>query len=619
MDSHTLIQALIYLGAAALIVPIAVRLGLGSVLGYLIAGCIIGPWALRLVTDAEAILHFAEIGVVLMLFVIGLELDPQRLWKLRASVFGGGALQMVACGVLIGLFCMLLGLRWQVAELIGMTLALSSTAIAMQAMNERNLTVSQMGRSAFAVLLFQDIAAIPLVAPLLAASGGATSLMAFALSALKVAAALALVVVLGRYLTRPLLRFVARSGLREVFSAVALFLVFGFGLLLEEVGLSMAMGAFLAGVLLASSEYRHALESDIEPFKGLLLGLFFIGVGMSIDFGTLVTHPLRIVILLVGFLAIKMLMLWLIARPLGVPRAQRRWFAVLLGQGSEFAFVVFGAARMADVLDGEWAKALTLAVALSMAATPILLVLLTRLEKSSSGQARDADEIDEEQPRVIVAGFGRFGQIAGRLLLSSGVKMVILDHDPDHVDTLRKFDMKVFYGDATRVDLLESAGAEKAEVLINAIDDPHVSLELVARVKEHFPHLQIISRARDVDHYIQLRQAGVEAPERETFEAALKSGRMTLEALGLGAYEARERADLFRRFNLQMVEEMVAMAENDAASRVAVFKRTSDMLTGIINEDRHHLSLVQRHGWQGTEEGRHTGDIADEPENKPSA
>ena len=340
---------------------------------------------------------------------------------------------------------------------------------------------------------------------------------------------------------------------------------------------------------------------------------------MSIDFGTLVTHPLRIVILLVGFLAIKMLMLWLIARPLGVPRAQRRWFAVLLGQGSEFAFVVFGAARMADVLDGEWAKALTLAVALSMAATPILLVLLTRLENSSSGQARDADEIDEEQPRVIVAGFGRFGQIAGRLLLSSGVKMVILDHDPDHVDTLRKFDMKVFYGDATRVDLLESAGAEKAEVLINAIDDPHVSLELVARVKEHFPHLQIISRARDVDHYIQLRQAGVEAPERETFEAALKSGRMTLEALGLGAYEARERADLFRRFNLQMVEEMVAMAENDAASRVAVFKRTSDMLTGIINEDRHHLSLVQRHGWQGTEEGRHTGDIADEPENKPSA
>ncbi|EGM8699326.1 TPA: glutathione-regulated potassium-efflux system protein [Escherichia coli] len=493
MDSHTLIQALIYLGSAALIVPIAVRLGLGSVLGYLIAGCIIGPWGLRLVTDAESILHFAEIGVVLMLFIIGLELDPQRLWKLRAAVFGGGALQMVICGGLLGLFCMLLGLRWQVAELIGMTLALSSTAIAMQAMNERNLMVTQMGRSAFAVLLFQDIAAIPLVAmiPLLAASSASTTMGAFVLSALKVAGALALVVLLGRYVTRPALRFVARSGLREVFSAVALFLVFGFGLLLEEVGLSMA-------------------------------------------------------------------------------------------------------------------------------ATPILLVILNRLEQSSTEEAREADEIDEEQPRVIIAGFGRFGQITGRLLLSSGVKMVVLDHDPDHIETLRKFGMKVFYGDATRMDLLESAGAAKAEVLINAIDDPQTNLQLTEMVKEHFPHLQIIARARDVDHYIRLRQAGVEKPERETFEGALKTGRLALESLGLGPYEARERADVFRRFNIQMVEEM-AMVENDTKARAAVYKRTSAMLSEIITEDREHLSLIQRHGWQGTEEGKHTGNMADEPETKPSS
>lgn len=577
MDSHTLIQALIYLGSAALIVPIAVRLGLGSVLGYLIAGCIIGPWGLRLVTDAESILHFAEIGVVLMLFIIGLELDPQRLWKLRAAVFGGGALQMVICGGLLGLFCMLLGLRWQVAELIGMTLALSSTAIAMQAMNERNLMVTQMGRSAFAVLLFQDIAAIPLVAmiPLLATSSASTTMGAFALSALKVAGALVLVVLLGRYVTRPALRFVARSGLREVFSAVALFLVFGFGLLLEEVGL-------------------------------------------SIDFGTLLENPLRIVILLLGFLIIKIAMLWLIARPLQVPNKQRRWFAVLLGQGSEFAFVVFGAAQMANVLEPEWAKSLTLAVALSMAATPILLVILNRLEQSSTEEAREADEIDEEQPRVIIAGFGRFGQITGRLLLSSGVKMVVLDHDPDHIETLRKFGMKVFYGDATRMDLLESAGAAKAEVLINAIDDPQTNLQLTEMVKEHFPHLQIIARARDVDHYIRLRQAGVEKPERETFEGALKTGRLALESLGLGPYEARERADVFRRFNIQMVEEM-AMVENDTKARAAVYKRTSAMLSEIITEDREHLSLIQRHGWQGTEEGKHTGNMADEPETKPSS
>ena len=620
MDSHTLIQALIYLGSAALIVPIAVRLGLGSVLGYLIAGCIIGPWGLRLVTDAESILHFAEIGVVLMLFVIGLELDPQRLWKLRASVFGGGALQMLICGLLLGAFCMALGLRWQVALLIGLTLGLSSTAIAMQAMNERNLMVSQMGRSAFAVLLFQDIAAIPLVAmiPLLAATGEATTASTFMLSALKVVAALALVVLIGRYVARPALRFVARSGLREVFSAVALFLVFGFGLLLEEAGLSMAMGAFLAGVLLASSEYRHALESDIEPFKGLLLGLFFIGVGMSIDFGTLVSHPLRIVILLFGFLIIKTVMLWLIARPLKVPGRQRRWFAVLLGQGSEFAFVVFGAAQTANVLDAAWAKALTLAVALSMAATPILLVLLTRREKAAVGEQREADEIDEEQPRVIVAGFGRFGQIAGRLLLSSGVKMVVLDHDPDHIETLRKFGMKVFYGDAMRVDLLESAGAAKAEVFINAIDDPTTNLQLTEMVKTHFPHLHIIARARDVDHFIRLRQAGVEKPERETFEGALRIGRLALEGLGLGEYEARERADLFRRYNTEMVDEM-AQVENDTQARAAVYKRTSAMLSEIITEDRAHLSLIQRHGWQGTEEGKHTGNAEDEPEVKPSA
>ncbi|GDX05402.1 glutathione-regulated potassium-efflux system protein KefC [Buttiauxella sp. A111] len=617
MDSHSMIQALIYLGSAAIIVPIAVRLGLGSVLGYLIAGCIIGPWGLRLVTDAETILHFAEIGVVLMLFVIGLELDPQRLWTLRVSVFGGGMLQMVACGLLLGLFCMFLGLRWQVAVLIGLTLALSSTAIAMQAMNERNLTVSQMGRSAFAVLLFQDIAAIPLVAmiPLLASSGTTTTFAAFSISALKVVGALAIVVLLGRYVTRPLLRFVARSGLREVFSAMALFMVFGFGLLLEEAGLSMAMGAFLAGVLLASSEYRHALESDIEPFKGLLLGLFFIGVGMSIDFGTLLDNPLRIIVLLFGFLAIKTITLWTVAKTLNVPRKQRRWFAVLLGQGSEFAFVIFGTARMAEVLDDSWAKSLTLAVALSMAATPLLLVLLNRLEKSGKEQAREADEIDEEQPRVIVAGFGRFGQIAGRLLLTSGVKMVVLDHDPDHIETLRKFGTKVFYGDATRVDLLESAGAAKAEVLINAIDDPDANMQLAELVQEHFPHLKVIARARDLDHFIRLRQLGIDQPERETFEGALKVGRRALEGLGVGSYEARERADHFRRFNMQMVEEMVPAP--DWSARADVLKRTSAMLTDVINEDRAHLNVIQRHGWQGTEEGVHSGKLADEPPVKP--
>jgi glutathione-regulated potassium-efflux system ancillary protein KefC len=562
MDNHSMmIEGLIYLGSAGLLVPIAVRLGLGSVLGYLIAGCVIGPWGLKLVSDPESILTFAEIGVVLMLFIIGLELDPRRLWTLRAAVFGGGSIQMVGCGLVLSAFCYFLGLNWQVALLIGLTLALSSTAIAMQAMSERNLTPSPIGRSSFAVLLFQDIAAIPLVAmiPLLASSGAATTLGAFVFSAAKVVGALAVVVLLGRYVTRPLLHFVARSGMREVFSAVALFLVFGFGILLEMAGLSMAMGAFLAGVLLASSEYRHALESDIQPFKGLLLGLFFIGVGMSIDFGTLFHHPLLIASLLLGFMLLKAALLWLVAPMLGVPKRQRGLFAILLGQGSEFAFVIFAAAQMAGVLPLEWAKSLTLAVALSMAATP--------------------------------------------LLLANGVHTVVLDHDPDHIETLRKFGTKVFYGDATRADLLEAAGAEHAKILINAIDDVEANLQLTALVKRHFPHLKVVARARDVDHWYQLRQLGVEKPARETFESSLLIGRETLELLGLDAYEAREKADTFRRYNLKMLEDTLENYE-DTEFRVASLQRAKEMLSSAIEQDQTRLSHVQQNGWRGSIDGK---------------
>ncbi|AGB81009.1 Kef-type potassium/proton antiporter, CPA2 family [Serratia sp. FGI94] len=606
MDNHSMmIEGLIYLGSAGLLVPIAVRLGLGSVLGYLIAGCIIGPWGLKLVSDAESILTFAEIGVVLMLFVIGLELDPKRLWTLRASVFGGGGMQMAGCGLVLSAFCYFLGLSWQVALLIGLTLALSSTAIAMQAMNERNLTSSPTGRSAFAVLLFQDIAAIPLVAmiPLLANSGASTSLGAFSISAAKVVAALTLVVLLGRYVTRPLLRFVARSGMREVFSAVALFLVFGFGILLEMAGLSMAMGAFLAGVLLASSEYRHALESDIEPFKGLLLGLFFIGVGMSIDFGTLFSHPLLIATLLLGFMLLKAAMLWLLAPLLGVPKRQRGLFAILLGQGSEFAFVVFGAAQTAGVLPLAWTKSLTLAVALSMAVTPLLLVLASWLEKRAPQDDRPADVIDEDNASVIIAGFGRFGQIAGRMLLANGVRTVVLDHDPDHIETLRKFGTKVFYGDATRADLLEAAGAEKAQVLINAIDDVEANLQLTELARRHFPHLKVVARARDVDHWYQLRRLGVEKPERETFESSLRIGREALELLGMDAYEAREKADIFRCYNHKMLESTVEHYE-DTEFRIASLQRAKEMLSNAIEQDRSRLSREQETGWRGSIDGK---------------
>ena len=590
MDTHSLIEMLIYLGSAALIVPIAVRLGLGPVLGYLIAGCLIGPWGLKLVTDVESILHFAEIGVVLMLFIIGLELDPKRLWAMRRMVFGGGALQMLACGAAIAIFCAALGLNWTAALLVGLTLSLSSTAIAMQAMTERNMNSTAVGRSSFAVLLFQDIAAIPLVAmiPLLAANGGTPSGAELALSIAKIIGAIVAVVLLGQYVSRPVLRFVARSGLREIFSAVALFLVFGFGLLLEEAGLSMAMGAFLAGVLLASSEYRHALESDIEPFKGLLLGLFFIGVGMSIDFGTLIDSPLKVITLTLGFILIKLLVIKLLGRFLNVPSDQRSWQAVFLGQGSEFAFVVFGAATVAGILVDPWGKSLTLAVALSMCVTPLLILLLNHLESSSKQGSNEADTIDQSNPRVIIAGFGRFGQIAGRLLMSCGFEVVVLDHDPDHIETLRKFGVKVFYGDATRLDLLHAAGAAQAVVLINAIDNQDDNLALTKLAQEHFPSLKLVVRARDMGHIITLRQMGVEEVERETFESALSLGRRALEQLGIGRYEARERADQFRRLNLEMLEEMAAQPEDDTEFKYDAYKRANALLTEIFNEDRAH-------------------------------
>lgn len=611
MDSQNMVQVLIYLGSAALIVPVAVRLGLGSVLGYLIAGCIIGPWGFSLVSDAASIMNFAEIGVVLMLFIIGLEMDPKRLWGMRRQVFGSGSLQMLLCGGALALFCYTLGLRLPVAILVGLTLALSSTAIAMAAMSERNLTASPVGRASFSVLLFQDIAAIPLVAliPLLAGGNGAMDIHSVLISTVKIVLTLVVVVLLGRYVTRPLLRFVARSGLREIFSAIALFLVFGFGLLLEHAGLSMAMGAFLAGVLLASSEYRHALESDIQPFKGLLLGLFFIGVGMSIDFGTLIHQPLRVLGLLVGFLVVKMLTLWLVARITRVAPLQRRWYVVLLGQGSEFAFVVFAAAHSAGVLNDDWSKSLVLAAALSMAVTPLLLVAITRIGKSPHTDSQPADTIDDEHPAVIIAGFGRFGQIAGRMLLAAKVNVVVLDHDPDHVETLRKVGMKVYYGDATRQDLLESAGAHQAKLLINAIDDPQNSLHLAMMVKEHFPHLKQLARARDVQHFIALHQAGVEFPEREVFESALNISRSALMALGVSPYEAREMTDHFRRYNNRiMVELAESEKEADIGTWASLLSDGHQRVSSLILDDQKNLSDVRLHGWKGTDEGLHVKD-----------
>jgi glutathione-regulated potassium-efflux system ancillary protein KefC len=600
MPEHGLLfEVMIYLGASVVFVPLAARFKLGSVLGYLIAGCVIGPWGLGLVRDVKSILHFAEFGVVLMLFLIGLELDPKRLFAMRRPVFGGGSLQMAACGGVLAVGGFVAGLPWKGALVAGLALALSSTAIAVQTMRERNVLGSPMGVTSFSVLLFQDIAAIPLIAlvPLLtptsaaAAPGGATGWLGVA----KVFGAVAAVVVVGRYLTRPLLRIVARTGLREVFTGFALLLVVGIAQIMSAAGISMALGAFLAGVLLASSEYRHALETDIEPFKGLLMGLFFIAVGMSIDFGLVANRPLTIVALVIGLLVLKGIALRAVAPRLGVAPAERWLFAALLAQGGEFAFVVFGVAGQAHLLPGVWDAILTLVVALSMALTPFLLLIHDRFVRQRA-DARPADAVEHAGAPVIIAGFGRFGQIVGRLLFASGIRATVLDHDADQIDMLRKFGFRVFYGDATRLDLLHAAGAEQAKLLVLAIDDPDASVKLVDVVRAHFPKLAIVGRARNISHWVELRKRGVEAVERETFESAVRSGRQALERLGVAPYEARERASRFRRQNISVLEELLPHF-GDETQRLSAAKAGREQLESQFAEDKAALDRSIGGSW----------------------
>jgi glutathione-regulated potassium-efflux system ancillary protein KefC len=584
-----MIDALIYLAAAVICVPLAKRFGLGAVLGYLFAGALIGPWGLRLVWDVDSALHLSEFGVVLMLFVIGLELEPKRLVAMRKAVFGGGALQLAICGVALAGGAVLFGLDWKAALVVGAALALSSTAIAVATMSERNFLPTPTGQAGFAILLFQDIAAIPLLAivPLLGAQAAANADPGW-LSALKAFGAIASVILIGLYLTRPLLRIVAATDLREVFTAFALLLVIGISQVMLLAGLSMGLGAFLAGVLLASSEYRHALETDIEPFKGLLLGLFFISVGMTVDFGLLGSRPGLVAALLLGFLLTKTAMLWVVARLIGINTRQRWMFALLLSQGGEFAFVVLAASRVAGVLSREWEALLTMAVALSMATTPLLLILhdwwMARRE-CAQGKSDDADVIDEEDAPVIITGFGRFGQIVGRLLMANGVRTVVLDHDPDQIEMLRKFGNKVFYGDATRLDLLHAAGAKNARLLINAIDDVEDSLTLTDLVREHFPLLKIVARARNVTHYVELRKRGIEIVERETFESALLAGRHALEVMGFDRFRARDMANIFRRHNISITEAMIAHFDDDDRL-VSAAKAGRDELEAQFAKDR---------------------------------
>jgi glutathione-regulated potassium-efflux system ancillary protein KefC len=606
--STWLTSSLIYLAAAVIAVPLSKALGLGSIIGYLAAGIAIGPWGLKLVTDVQTILHFAEFGVVLMLFLVGLELEPKRLWQMRRPIFGWGSAQVLICSaiIFIAAFALfspansLFGLKlsWQAALAAALGLALSSTAIALQVMNERNILPSASGQASFSILLFQDVAAIPILAllPLLGVSDNDGS-NAW-LEAAKAIGAVLAIIFGGRLILRPALRWIARSDTPEIFTAASLLLLVGIAALMQFVGLSMALGAFLAGVLLAESEYRRELETDIEPFKGLLLGLFFIAVGMSIDFGVILKSPMLVAGIVIGFLAIKSIVIYGIARAMGLSYQERPVFTLLLAQGGEFAFVVFQAAVGARVLDAAASSMLIGAVALSMLLSPLILVLIDKLvlPRYARGNTTDMKEIDEPQNApVIIAGFGRYGQIIGRVLVASGHPVTVLDHDPEQIEGMRRFGFRIFYGDATRLDLLRTAGAASASALVVAIDDIEQSLALVDTCKEHFPQLQLVARARNVQHYYQLRARGVTRVERETFESALLSGRSTLELLGHDPFEARNIAAQFKTHNLEQLEKMWPH-HKDQERLIAMAKAGRQQLEEFMGQER-QATQARGAGW----------------------
>jgi len=555
----------IFLLAAVIVVPLFRRAKLGSVLGYIAAGVLIGPWGLGLVPRTEGTQHTAELGVVLLLFLVGLELEPSRLWALRHSVFGLGTAQVLACGVALSVIAHAFGLAWQPAIVVGFGLAMSSTAIVLAWLGEREQLSSPAGRKTFAILLFQDLAVIPLIAvlPLLSQNAQATE-SAWMLAA-KGFGAIAAVVIGSRLLMRPALKFIAQHGGREVFTAAALLVVILAALVMEAIGLSMSLGAFLAGVLLADSEFRHELEADVEPFKGLLLGLFFIAVGMSANLALLVAQPLQVLAVALGLILIKATLVYGIARTSGSANPDAQRLAVWLAQGGEFAFVLFTAAQSGGILDTQTAQFLVLAVTLSMLLAPLLFLALERLQKRwEERQAEPVfDTIDGAPNPVIIAGYGRYGQIVSRVLRMAGISFTAIEKDYQQVDFVRRFGNKVYYGDATRLEMLESARARDAKLFVLAIDDVEASIKTAALVRKHFPNLPILARARNRVHLFRLRDLDVHAVERETFLSSLDTARQALVQAGLGEPQAERAVALFREHDLKLVEQQYAVRQDE--------------------------------------------------------
>ena len=571
-----LLAGVLFLFAAVVAVPLAARLGIGAVLGYLLAGIAIGPWGLGFISDVDEILHFSELGVVFLMFIIGLELNPAKLWQLRRSIFGVGAAQvLLSAGILAGLL-MLTHFSWLAAIVGGIGLAMSSTAMALQLMREKGMNRSESGQLGFSVLLFQDLAVIPALAlvPLLA--GNADEHLDWTKVALKVLA-FAGMLIGGRYLLRPVFRFIASSGVREVFTAATLLLVLGSALFMDALGLSMALGTFIAGILLAESEYRHELEIAIDPFKGLLLGLFFISVGMALNLGVLYTHILLVVAGVAMLVAVKMAVLYGLAHIYGLRNSERLQFSGVLSQGGEFAFVLFSTASSQRLFQGDQMALLLVTVTLSMMTTPLLMKRIDKHLARRFNEPEDGDEqpwVEDDKPQVIVVGFGRFGQVIGRLLMANKMRITVLERDISSVNLMRKYGYKVYYGDATQLELLRSAGAEQAKSIVITSNEPEDTLKIVHLCQQHFPHLAILARARGRVEAHELLQAGVTQFSRETFSSALELGRKALISVGLHPHQAQRAQLHFRRLDMRMLRELMPIHSDTAQiSRVREARR----------------------------------------------
>lgn len=576
MESNFLFNVFIFLIAACVVVPLVSRFKLGSVLGYLMAGIIIGPFGLGLIGNAEQIMHFAEFGIVMMLFVIGLELEPAAIWRLRKSIIGLGGLQVIFTTAAFTAIGIMLGYRWQMSLSVGMGLSLSSTALVLQMLQEKNLMNTSVGETAFSVLLFQDIAVIPIlvIMPLLAIhetnitdayhASFIAEFPAWARVSI-VASIIGLVIAAGRYLSPHFFRAIAKTNLREVFTATSLALVVGITLLMQLVGVSPALGAFIAGVVFANSEYRHTLETNIEPFKGLLLGLFFISIGMGMDFSLLSHAPFILFATVIAFMGVKAILLFLLGKLFGLVPRHNFGFAFALSQGGEFAFVLFQFASGLKIIPIEDTKLLTLIVALSIAFTPMLMLFYSRIivpRFMSILPEYQFDQINEKNS-VILAGFGRFGQVIGRFLIAQGIKVTVLEKNPDQIEMLRKFNFKGYFGDALRLDLLRSAGAAKAKCFIVAVDDANDCLEIVQLVKKEFPHIKVFARARNRRHAYELHKAGVDYFKRETFDSSLDMAQKIMVCLGKNESDIKHKAFQFQQHDEASLRKSFEFFDNE--------------------------------------------------------